>query len=222
MKKKDYIPRKDREYVVWILHFLEVLFGIRERVGFPKEVYDELVRLKDIFVAKFTANELEQTKSKKTASEKNTARKELTAFLRPKAKMYLLYSEHVTDDDRQDLGLTVPSTTREQAHIERPAPDSKERVVNPREVDIDFFPKGQKKGAGKPEDQHEAEILYCVGSKMATSLDELIHRASSTSSPITLVFKEEERGKICSYIIRWVNVVGQPGGWSEIRYFYIP
>jgi hypothetical protein len=222
MRHKDYIPRKDRDYLVWITRFLKVLLGILERVEFPKAVYDKLVELKDDFAAKLAECEVKQTRNAEKTFRKNAAREKLTKYLRPNAKVHLIYNAAVTNDDKVALGLNVPSETSEPAHIEYPAPDSKVRVVNPREVVIDFFPKGQKKGAAKPEDQHEAEILYCVGPKEATSMKELTEHASSTASPIRLVFTDEQRGKICSYVIRWVNVVGQPGGWSEIRYFYVP
>jgi hypothetical protein len=68
MLKKDFIPRKDSDFLSWTTNFLSYLFSIMMRILFPNEVYQELLALCDDFAQKLKAAEEPSTRTRRLRS----------------------------------------------------------------------------------------------------------------------------------------------------------
>jgi hypothetical protein len=218
----DYMPSGGRKFLEWAKRHLGTLDKIRERIGFPKDKYDEAVaKLKD-FEEKLDRAEHPETRSPYNVAKKDTAMKSQKKLMRKNAQMYLFGNENVTPEDRVALGLTTLSETITRAPIEWIAPSVITEVMMARILLIHFFAFGTKKGARKPKMQHGAEICFWVGSEPVRDLKLLYRSAFSTRTPFQMEFTDEERGKIFSFAIRWENTRGEKGHWSEIYTVMVP
>jgi hypothetical protein len=61
----DYLPVKDRLFLVWVINFLKYLMGRVEQFNFPQTLFQKLQELKNIF-----ANKLEVAEEPGTRGEK--------------------------------------------------------------------------------------------------------------------------------------------------------
>ena len=76
---------------------------------------------------------------------------------------------------------------------------------------------------GKPPGQQGAEARYLVvDAYREVEIEELVHSAFSTRSPLTLEFLESQLGKILIFVLRWENKRGEKGPFSAIAWVMIP
>jgi hypothetical protein len=53
-------------------------------------------------------------------------------------------------------------------------------------------------------------------------VEDLVHSAFATKSPLKLTFKESERGKRFYYAVRWETGTAKKGDFSEIFSVFVP
>jgi hypothetical protein len=222
MRRTDFIPRKDADFMGWIRNFLTVLFKILARIGFPGELQEELDVLYGDFSSKYHIAEAPSTRTTMAITEKNASRKTLEKKLRAAIKEHLTFNSKVTDTDRESLGLPVYKTTRTPAKVADTYPDFDVESRLIRWLIINFYDHGKKTSKAKPAGQHGAEICWVISDKPVVSVDELIRSSFSTRSPFALEFKDEDRGKTVYFCLRWENTRGKKGPWSEIHSAIIP
>jgi hypothetical protein len=63
---------------------------------------------------------------------------------------------------------------------------------------------------------HGIEIAWVLSDTAPTEIEELIHSAFATKSPLELTFKESERGKKVFFAVRWETGTAKKGKWSAI------
>ncbi|MDR1584168.1 MAG: hypothetical protein LBS55_13105 [Prevotellaceae bacterium] len=222
MLNKDFIPKKDRDFLSWAINFLKYLLSILARITFPNDVYLELVTLRDDFAQKFETAEEPATRTKLTVQAKKTARKTLEKRLRQAVKEYLTFNHAVTDEDRDGLGLPIYKDKRTPAPVATKAPDFDVDTSVIGRVGINFYEKDGDHKRGKPAGQHCVEIAWAILDTPPARWDELIHSAADTHTPYTFVFENDRRGKTLYFALRWENTTGQKGPWSEIQSAIIP
>jgi hypothetical protein len=79
-----------------------------------------------------------------------------------------------------------------------------------------------KKRWGKPAGVHGMELVWLISDRPPKELEELIHSAFATKSPLELTFKESERGKRLYFAVRWETGTVLKGEFSEIFSAIIP
>jgi hypothetical protein len=222
MSNSDFFPRKDADFLQWVVNFLAVLVKIYERTGFPKTVYDQLVTLNGTFIAKLLIADAPETRTAPSIRDKNDTRNALTAMLRQTIGEYLTHNHLVTDVDRASLGLPIHNTTRTPAPVADNAPDFEVDTSVIGRLTVRFFEKGGSHRKGKPDGQHCVEIIWCISDTPLTRWNQLIHSAVDTNSPLTLAFENDQRGKTVYFALCWENTRGENGPLSEIASAIIP
>jgi hypothetical protein len=134
----------------------------------------------------------------------------------------LRYNEAVTDEDRVNMGLTVPDTTSTPSHEPDTIP-----VVTRIDPSIIMrlslhFKDSRSKSRAKPVNVHGTEICWAILDVPPVTTADLIYSAFSTRSPHTFVFEENQRGRTVWFRLRWENMRGQKGPWSELYSAIIP
>jgi hypothetical protein len=66
------------------------------------------------------------------------------------------------------------------------------------------------------------ELVWVIADTPPTEIEQLIHSAFATRSPLELTFKESERGKRVYYAVRWETGTVKKGKFSEIYSAIIP
>jgi hypothetical protein len=145
---------------------------------------------------------------------KDDAKKAAKKVIRAFANQYLRYPP-VTDEDRTAMGIP----NRDPHPTPVPAPeDIPEAVVStplPRVLRFGFRRLGAKRW-GKPKGVHGMETAWVIADTPPTEIEELIHSAFATKSPLELTFKESDRGKKVYYAMRWEPGTAKKGKWSAI------
>jgi hypothetical protein len=75
---------------------------------------------------------------------------------------------------------------------------------------------------GKPAGVRGLELALLIADERPHEVAQLIHVSSATSSPLDLVFEEDERGKRFSYAARWEAGAMKKGDFGEIYAAIIP
>jgi hypothetical protein len=222
MGNLDLFPRKDADFLQWVVNFLAALVKILARTKFPDATYQQMLTLKNTFSAKLLIADAPETRTKPAVRDKNDARKVLETSLRQNIGEYLTRNHLVTDVDRENLGLPVYKTTRTPAPVADKAPDFEPDTSVIGRLTMHFFEKGGKHRKGKPAGQHCAEIIWLISDTTPTRWDQLTHSAVDTNSPFTLVFENDQRGKTVYFALRWENTRGKKGPRSKIAGAVIP
>ncbi|MDR0413322.1 MAG: hypothetical protein LBH61_05945 [Dysgonamonadaceae bacterium] len=222
MHRADFIPRKDADLLQWTANFTVSLAKIYERVGFPYPSYQKLVALRDDFKSKYAIAEAPETRTKATVRQKTEARTALVAALRQAASEYLTHNHLLSDSDRNNLGLPIHKKDHQPSPVADTKPETDVDTSIIGRLTIHFFEVGRPHKKGKPAGQHGAEIAWVMSETPVTEWTDLIHSQIDTNSPLTLEFKNSERGETIYFALRWENTRGEKGPWSEIESAIIP
>jgi hypothetical protein len=223
MSNKDFLPKKDRDFLQWVINFLKQLSLMLSRIGFPNNEYQILSTQRDDFSAKLTLTEEPSTRTPVAVQNRQKSRETLEKTLRADIKEFINFNRTVTDGDREALGLPIYKTGRTPSPVAKKAPYFKVDSGTIRRLIFYFFgEEGKEHSKAKPAGQQGAEMCWGILSAPPTSISELIHSSFDTHSPLILDFDENQRGLTIYFCFRWENTRGEKGPWSEIASAIIP
>jgi hypothetical protein len=90
-----------------------------------------------------------------------------------------------------------------------------------RRLIVAFFDNANEERA-KPAGQHGAEIRWAILDAPPAHIDDLVHSAFDTHSPLTLAFDDDQRGKTVYFALCWENTRGEKGPYSPFMSAIIP
>jgi hypothetical protein len=221
MSKTDFIPQADKALAAW-LNVLTAYLQTKSSVwGVPQAAVTELSTLALAYADALTVTENPATRTKVTVQAKNTARKAVKDSVRNVLKAYVTYNPLVSDADRDAMGLPIHKTTRTHVPVPTSTPEAKVVLPSPGVVEIDFIDSvsGHK---AKPDGVHGVEIAWAILDTPPAGWNELSRSAFDTCTPQRLVFEGADRGKTIYFALRWENMRGEKGPWSEIYNAIIP
>ena len=138
---------------------------------------------------------------------KDAARAALTALIQVHPAM--------TDAWRADAHLPIYDSTRTRAPIPTTKPlatvDSSQRLQHT----IAWRDETTPTSKAKPTGVQGAEIWYFIGATPPSDPAQCKFAAMDTATPYLLHHDPADGGKLCHYLIRWVNSRGEAGPWSE-------
>jgi hypothetical protein len=222
-KRWDYMPHGDRPFLTWMRHFLKVLADMLERVGFPVDVFEQLMAQTDKYEEYLEANEDPSRHTQVIRQKKDAAKAALMSNARVKIKVHLAFNEDVTNEDKDRLGLTIYTGKRSAAGKANTAPVLRFKSFNEAELRIYFHgigPNGEV--IARPEDQKGVEFAMAIGPEAPAEWEDLPIVGTGYSSPYTKGFHRSQRGQMVHIAARWVSNLGEPGPWSKIYTVMIP
>ncbi|MDR1374992.1 MAG: hypothetical protein LBJ24_08480, partial [Treponema sp.] len=198
----DYIPSSDAAFDGWFIFLVQYVTAQCVEgtwTHIPQAARTELTGARNNWTTAYTNVKGPHTPVDTEA--KNDARKAATAVLRPFVNQYLRYSP-VTNEDRKAMGIpnrdTHPTPVPEPPDI----PEVEARTPKPRVLDFRFR-RANSKRWGTPGDVHGMELVWLISDTPPEQVEDLVHSAFATKSPLKLTFKESERGKRFYYAVRW-------------------
>jgi hypothetical protein len=144
--------------------------------------------------------------------------------LREFINVYLRYHPDVTNEDKLNMGLHVPSGARTPINPPDTAPGYEIIQKGPGMLGVIYRHLGGKKGS-KPEGVTGARIHYGVFDAPPTDQKQLPGSVWASRVPTTITFRETDRGKRAYFALRWEIEKGgekNEGPWSEILSEIIP
>jgi hypothetical protein len=148
--------------------------------------------------------------------------KELTKYIRDFVNTNLRYNPGMTDDDRKQLGLTIPDTTPTTDTVdpaEYPEIDADTSIL--RQVGCRYLNREHR--AAKPKFVHGIEMLHgFVPEGEKPTLKHLGHSTFSTRARAKLEFDDDHRGQRLGLCARYESNTGVKGPFGPIIVVYIP
>jgi hypothetical protein len=151
---------------------------------------------------------------------KNDAKKAAKKAVRSFVNQYLRF-DPVTDEDRTAMHIPNHDTHPTPIPIPGDIPEVEAQTPLPRVLRFRFRRRGMKRW-GKPDDVHGMELVWLISDTPPKEVEELVHSAFATKSPLEMTFKESERGKRLYYAVRWETGTVKKGKFSEIYSAIIP
>jgi hypothetical protein len=211
----DYLPASDQSLLIWVVNLLNQLAAAGlARWGFPEDVYQALVLLRDDYAQKLeTANE-PATRTKAAVQAKNDSRKALKAAIRQAVKEYLTNNHTVTNQDRDNLGLPVYDKKPTQAPLPTDMPVGEVNTSKHQQHTL-HVKAGSLTGKTRPPKVRGFEVWHKLGGDPPASDAEWVYMNFSSRSSLLINYPQTEVGKTVYYRFRWMNTRNQPGPWSE-------
>jgi hypothetical protein len=164
---------------------------------------------------------LKPTCTKQERDEMRRVLKISQKYLRGFVNAWLRYHPAVTNDDKEKMGLHIPDPTPTPASDPTTRPEFNIKVKDIRTLSLLFHDEGSERRA-KPKGIGGAVIRWIVQDHPAVNVRELTNSFLATRTPYTMVFTDEERGKIVSIAMQWQNRKGRKGSFSEIQSAIVP
>jgi hypothetical protein len=221
-KKKDYIPRSFAKLLTWLKNFITYLSKseVIARLGLDNarvtalkteiNAYDEACEKADAS----NAGSVDRLDRKEKADNIiKSSRHFVNTFLR--------YNEALTDDDRKQLGLTIPDETSTPDSDPSEYPEIEPDTSVLRRITCRFLNREHR--TAKPARVHGTELRSgFIPDGEKPSLKHLTESSFSTRSSITLDYTDEQRGMLIGLCARYENNTGGKGPFGPIITVFVP
>jgi hypothetical protein len=169
------------------------------RLGVP----DPALTLKgpiEAFDTALTAAQDTNTGEEATA-HKNRMKKAMVDALRDYANRYLIHNPLVMDEDRIPLGLHID---KQPSKIE-PLDEIPFVIVELERgrFKVKYYSQKGTGRMGKPDKAAKLVLYHAILDHEPASLDELVHKITSSKPPLIMTFNEEDRGKKLYFVVCW-------------------
>jgi len=216
----SYIPSREADFVVWTGNLIAVCKAHIAMWNLPEDKLDEMdvlyLRVKDL-------HDLSKSAffTKADMHEKNEKKHALFLLIEEFVRNCLQNNYIMTDAGRTELGIPI----HDRHLTPQPQPKTKPLVQVVTAVIRELYFRFRDQSAsrwGKPKYVSRFELLWIEGDVKPEHISELIHSAFSTSSPLKMVFDENDRGKKIHFASRWENSRGEKGPCTEIETAIVP
>jgi len=216
--RKDYIPARDFDFLVWSQNFAKVLKANSAELKLESKKVTEIQSLAAAYKT-FLEKTVSPEGTRRDIFCKKYIKKELIKCIRFVVSGNLNYNPAMTAILRYDMGLNPRNNHRIRAQ---------KLTVRPK---LEVFPGIQKTtiryrdeesgSRAKPKGVRGITFNWALLNDPPDSPENLNKTASRTSGALVLSFNESERGKALYIAARWENTIGEVGPWSEITKTHI-
>lgn len=211
---KDYIPRGDAHFNMWLTNFMSALNARGTALGISADEIAALQAARESWETALGEHNEAQVAAATTTQNKNQVREALEELARATVRR-LQTHPNIQDSDRLALGIG----TRPAARTQSPAPstrpfaqvDTSQRLRH----SISFSDETTPGSRARPEGAWGCEIWVKVGGDAPASPSELTFLALDTASPYVAEYGGADAGQTAHYMLRWANTRGGQGPWSQ-------
>ncbi|MCL2231777.1 MAG: hypothetical protein FWB99_01720 [Treponema sp.] len=152
-------------------------------------------------------------------TKRRNAKKRAEQVIRPFVKRHIHYEE-VTDEERNEIDVPNHSKSRSFKKRIDEAVDFTLVIDGLRKVHVHYKVLGAK-GKAKPRNYDGVVIRWALLDAEPKSIEDLIHTATASRTPHTLLFSEGDRGKKLYVALAWKKG-SLLGPWTNIQSTYVP
>jgi len=210
----DYIPDSDADFLIWLTKFVNYLSNWTTQLHLTTAEVTPLTDFPDLFRDAITNADGAQANFRGAVAARETLRDTIEGAIRPLVGR-LQGTASVTDEQRENMGITVRSTTRSRVAAPTTRPvvtiDTRQRL----EHTVIFVDESTPNTKAKPAGVQGCEIYTKVGGAPPADPSELKYLATDTRTPYVVDFDGAQAGQIAYYMTRWVSTRGETGPWSQ-------
>ncbi|MGH7215343.1 MAG: hypothetical protein ACREIT_11325 [Tepidisphaeraceae bacterium] len=206
--RRDYLPDKDAALLAWAQNFSRLINQTPAAFGITQEIAAEYgARLSD-FANRLQAATDPATRGRRTVFLKDEARKILVALTRKVARQ-IGNTMSVTNDQRQELGITVPSQQRKSVPVPGTSPFIQVKSVDGRTVTIELRQSRSKRG--RPGKVAGATVFTHAGESAPEAGDEWKFATNTTKTTVQIPFGPSATGDTVWITAFWSNARDESG-----------
>jgi hypothetical protein len=230
MGRSDYVPSQAARYDVFFKNLVQY---VNEKCGGQSPEWTHIpsgavTALITVYADWHTAYVVtlkpctSQEKAEKRRLQVSSA-KSLRAFV----NAYLRFHPDVTDEDKENMGLTVPDSTRTPVVAPEDGPDYEVVQFGSGRLGIVYRNGSKGKKGSRPPGVTGARIYYGVFDSPVTDQSQLPASVWATRCPHSITFREGDRGKRAYFALKWEIQKGNDkergeSNWSEIQSEIVP
>lgn len=209
-----YIPPKDVDFLAWLDNFDDLVAVNFAAYGLTAPEAASITNVRTDYDSAFAAATNPVTRTPVTVAAKDTAKAIALATVRPLAQK-IRDNSAVTDEQRVELGLTVPDTspTPVPAPVTFPLLDILR--ATPGQHWLQYRDSDTPTTKAKPEGADGMELWLVVGDLPVVDVEGAQYVGSVTKCPVAVTLEVGDNGKIATYFGRWVTRRGLAGPWSS-------
>jgi hypothetical protein len=218
MSKKDYIPGPDKDFDIFQANLSTMVAANAAAWNIPTKALEEIapyaIRWNNAWaIAKNTG-----TRSHDEIVEKDLARKDYEAVMRPFVREFLASNSAVTDQQRAAMGLTIPSDTHSPRPKIETVPSVILKAVGGGAIRVECRVEHDSSRASMHPDADVVEISYKIGEPAPANPSETNQIKNSTRGSFIMELGAENAGKHLFCFARWVNESNnsKSGLWSNM------
>ena len=221
MLKKDYIPKRDAELLIWAKKTYAYIDANHARVKAPPietSVGDIIDEYENRLIITQDPNH-----GRIDIIQKNDIKKALIKEYRSYIQGFWAKNPYVTNADREQMGLNIPDTT--PTTISDPEGQAEAEVaytgkgqLRLRIKHIEWTPLNSKANYG----YRIYYSVYAYGDKPPISAEDLTKSRFSRGKKVVFNFPPVDAGKTAYFAIRYENSKGNSGPWGPMFSAIIP
>lgn len=145
--------------------------------------------------------------------ERNEREASLKKEIRHVVNAYIRYNDHVSDYDKNYLGLTIPDVKPTPPSVPSTSPLARVEFGERLQHMIHFYDE-ESASKAKPKGVKGCEIWFKIGGDAPVDASELRYLATPSASPYSASFEGEFEGEKVYYWMRWINTRDEHGPWG--------
>lgn len=205
---RDYIGRTDAKVLSFTANFGQIITSQPGTYNLSVQDCQDYQTLQSNFAAKLTAATDPLTRGKRTVFLKQEAKKELVALTRKYAQQ-ITKLVTITDDQRQALGLTIPSGERHPVPVPSSEPVVIVKKTQGRNVTLELRQEANKRG--RPAKVSGATVFSFIGPVAPMTNDGWKFEGSTTKTTFDVEFGPSSTGDTVWFTAFWKNSRDQTG-----------
>jgi hypothetical protein len=210
MPASPYIPARDGDYDTWLTNFSALITAAPATYGLAAPDAVIIAAQRTAYHDAFVLASDPVTRTAVTVASKDAARLASEAVVRPYAQQ-ITRDAGVDNGDKVALGLNLPNPTRPPIPAPTTAPAVTFDAATPLQHVLRYSDTGSPTGKAKPVGSVGVEVYRKIGVAPEVDPDNAVYMGTVTKSPFRSNFNSADRGKLCTYYLRFVNKSG-PGG----------
>ncbi len=210
---KGMVPQGHEDFNLFQDNFTTVVEPKLDDYGIAAESYKPIKDEKPKWTEAYQKAINPQNRTQADVLARNNEQVSYSDIIRSFINQFILNNPKVSDDDKERLGLHVPTGSRTASPVPVTVPVAT-IVIGHQQHTISFANEGATSKA-KPAGVHGCEI-WMKKAEAPKSDTDLVFVATDTASPHTLKFDSSEVGTMVYYRLRWVNTRGEVGPWSAL------
>jgi hypothetical protein len=215
-----YIPPTDAALQTWADNFSTLITAAPATYGLVAGDAVAIAAVVNAYSAAYAIAIDPPTRTKPSVAAKDAARQAMLDVVRGYA-IQIRNNAGVTNEDKADLGLTLPDPTPTPVPPPATSPVLSVLGATPLQLTLRFTDQTTPTSRAKPENVTGLE-LHAVASATVISDPAVIPYAKiATRNPVALDFDAADVGKQAYIAGRWLNRKGEPGPWSNVVAFTV-
>ena len=186
---RDFLPRRQAQLLAFTTNFADQLLELYEHVGLSLDDVNIYAQLNVEWTGAYNASQAPSTRTPVVIERKEQKRKAIVASTRRLARQIQAYPG-TSDDDRIDLGLTVPDPTPSPVPVPTAGPLIEVLASVGQTLSLRFRDAAEPTNGGKPAGVGSFNVFYFVGETPPNDVNAWTYASNRSRTSFTSAVEE--------------------------------